>query len=133
MDLASGQTRQTPSDDGTIPYRFSSPSDFVRGYKYRFHRRYYKGALNYALPLFYPDKNFKALLHVKRVKLNGFYDYGRGGDRGQHTTYQAAGLELNFDFHLFSWPFPMDMGLRFAYRFKDDEPRWDFVVGSLGL
>lgn len=111
------------------PYRFASEQPFVRGYGYEFHGRFYQGAVNYGLPLFYPDWNLGALFYLKRVKANLFYDYGRGEDDAQPPAiYQAAGAELTMNFHLFSLPIPLDMGMRYAYRFDDGNARLEVVA-----
>ena len=114
-------------DDDNL-YRFASEQVFVRGYDYRFHRHFYQGSANYALPLFYPDWNLGALVYLKRVKTNFFYDYGLGKDGAQHTTYQTTGAELTFNFHLFSLFIPWDMGVRYSYRFDEGDSRFGAVV-----
>ena len=114
-------------DDDNL-YRFASEQAFVRGYDYRFHRHFYQGSANYALPLFYPDWNLGALVYLKRVKTNFFYDYGLGKDGSQHTTYQTTGAELTFNFHLFSLFIPWDMGVRYSYRFDEGDSRFGAVV-----
>ena len=111
-------------DDANL-YRFASEQVFVRGYDYHFHRHFYQGSANYALPLFYPDWNLGALVYVQRVKSNFFYDFGLGKDGSQRTTYQTAGAELTFDFHLL---FPLDMGARYSYRFDERNSRFEAVV-----
>jgi hypothetical protein len=30
----------------------------------------------------------------------------------------------------FSWPLPLDIGVRYAHRFEDDKPRFDVIVGG---
>ena len=103
------------ADAEAQPYRFASQQPFVRGYDYEFHPRFYQGTANYALPLLYPDWNLGALAFFQRVKANLFYDYGRGENDARHTIYQTAGAELTTNFHPFTLPIPLDMGLRYAY------------------
>ncbi len=129
LQLEGGYEWQDPVAADTLPYRFAGEQTFVRGYGYRFHRRFYQGTANYALPLFYPDWNLGALAYFKRFKVNFFYDYGRGeGGFRPPRTYQTAGAELTTNFHLFSLPIPLDMGLRYAYRFDEGDSRFSWVV-----
>ena len=111
-------------DDANL-YRFASEQIFVRGHDYHFHRHFYQGSANYALPLFYPDWNLGALVYLQRVKSNFFYDFGLGKDGSQRTTYQTAGAELTFDFHLL---IQLDMGARYSYRFDERNSRFEAVI-----
>ena len=106
---------------------------FPRGYSYRFHERFYRASLDYALPLAYPDLALGAWLFVKRFKGGVFYDIGEGKTSGVTTRYQSAGASLSANFHLLSLPFELDMGVRWAYRFMDEEPRVEVVVAGSGL
>ena len=129
LRLDGGYEWQDPSADDALPYRFASELPFVRGYGYRFHRRFLQGGANYALPLLYPDWNLGALVYLKRLKVNLFYDYGRGEDDSLPArVYQSAGGELTADFHPFSLPIPLDMGVRCAYRFEEEDSRCEAVV-----
>ena len=133
LRLAGGFEWQDPGAADALPYRFASEQTFVRGYGYRFHRRFLKGTADYALPLFYPDWNLGALAFFQRVKVDFFYDYGRGeGGFRPARTYQAAGAELTADFHPFSLPVPLDMGLRYAHRFEEGDWHFGAVVNLPG-
>ncbi len=134
LQLGGGYEWQDSAAADALPYRFASEQTFVRGYDYRFHRRIYQGAANYALPLFYPDWNLGALVYLQRFKVNFFYDYGRGEDDSQPPEiYQSAGAELTTDFHPFSLPIPLDMGLRYAYRFDEGDSRYELAVNLPGF
>ena len=129
LGLAGGYEWQDPGAADALSYRFASEQPFVRGYGYRYHHRFFQGTANYALPLFYPDWNLGALAYFKRLKVNFFYDHGRGeGGSRPPRTYQSAGAELTADFHLFSVPVPLDMGLGYAYRFDEGDSRFSWVV-----
>ena len=129
LQLEGGYEWQDPAAADALPYRFASEQPFVRGYDYRFHRRFYQGSANYALPLLYPDWNVGALVFLQRVKINFFYDYGRGEDDAQPPEiYQTAGAELTANFHPFTLPIPLDMGLRYAYRVEEGDSRFSLVV-----
>ena len=125
--LRMAESRRSRCRCPSIPLCKREP--FVRGYDYEFHHRFYQGSVNYAQPLFYPDWNLGALAYLKRFKMNYFYDYGRGEDDSQSPKiYQSVGWELTVDFHLFSLPIPLDMGLRYAYRFAEEDARLEAVV-----
>ena len=127
--LEGGYEWQDPAAADALPYRFASEQPFVRGYDYRFHHRFYQGSANYALPLLYPDWSLGALVYLQRVKINFFYDYGRGEDDAQSPAiYQTAGAELTANFHPFTLPIPLDMGMRYAYRFEEGDSRLSLVV-----
>ena len=129
LQLEGGYEWQDPAAADALSYRFASEQSFVRGYGYEFHHRFYHGVANYALPLFYPDWNLGALVYLQRFKANFFYDYGRGENDSQPPkTYQAAGAELTANFHPFTLPIPLDMGLRYAYRFEEGDSRFEAVV-----
>ena len=55
LQLAGGYEWQDPTAADANPYRFESEQTFVRGYDYHYHRHFYQGSANYALPLLYPD------------------------------------------------------------------------------
>lgn len=59
--------------------------------------------------------------------------WGGSDGKGDEIEYRSAGAELTSDLRLFSWPIPFDVGLRYAYRFKNDEPRFDVIIGVVGL
>ena len=129
LQLEGGYEWQDPAAADALSYRFASEQSFVRGYGYEFHHRFYHGVANYALPLFYPDWNLGALVYLQRFKANFFYDYGRGENDSQPPkTYQAAGAELTANFHPFTLRIPLDMGLRYAYRFEEGDSRFEAVV-----
>ena len=113
-------------DDANL-YRFASEQTFVRGYDYRFHRQFYQGSANYALPLLYPDWNLGSLGYLQRVKTSFFYDYGLGKDGSLRTTYRTAGAELTANLHLFSLFIPWDIGVRYSYRFNEGDSRFGAV------
>ncbi len=130
LQLEGGYEWQDPGAADALSYRFASEQPFVRGYDYRFHRRFYQGTVNYALPLFYPDWNLGALVFFKRLKVRLFYDYGRGeGGSRPPRTYQSTGAELTTDFHPMSLPIPLNMGVRYAYRLDEGDARFSLVVG----
>jgi hypothetical protein len=99
-------------------YRFGSRLVFPRGYRARSHERLLTARADYLFPLAYPDSALGPLLYVRRVKLGAFYDYTRGDDPGfAPRLYRSAGMELRFDLNLLTLLVPLDVGVRWAYRF----------------
>ena len=99
----------------TDNYRYQAVYQFPRGYRYRYHDEFIKGSINYSLPLLYPDWSLGGLFYLKRVKANGFYDYGIGDLQQSHKMYRSAGFEVLLDHHWFTWFFSLEMGYRYSY------------------
>jgi hypothetical protein len=119
LRIAGVYERQEP-----LNYRFESEIPFPRGYDYVYHDNIYKLSADYAFPLVYPDFDLGPFLYLKRVKGKLFYDGGIGRDNSDNTVYNSIGGELSADFHLFSvLLFPLDLGARYSYRFRDNEHR----------
>lgn len=116
---------QRPDTEDRRPYRFASRVPFARGYDYTFHRRYRHFGVTYGVPLAYPDRNLMATLQVKRLQLHGFADIAHGGT----SDYRSAGLETVADVAPFSWPLPLQVGVRYSHRLDGSGgQRWDALV-----
>ena len=128
LRLQAGYERQVPQN-----YRFASELPFPRGYDPVFHHVFYRGTIDYAIPLFYPDLNLGALFYCKRLKATFFGDWGLGQDRHLHQTYSATGVELSMDFHLFSLPIELTAGVRGLYRLRDRSSGFEPVFLGVAL
>jgi hypothetical protein len=96
-------------------YRFSNFFVYPRGYGAVGADEIVRLSANYALPLAYPDLPIGPLAFVKRIKLNGFVDYGQlnfGGDQNQNIF--SYGAELRFDVR-FLRLLEVDLGVRYSY------------------
>lgn len=111
-------------------YRYDSAIRHPRGYPERFHEKISRVAVDYALPLLYPEKNIWALLYIQRLKGRLFTDYGRGTDSGLTTSYRSSGLELSADVNLLAQPVIFELGLRASWRWH--EGSW-YTEALLGL
>jgi hypothetical protein len=96
-------------NDGS--YTFSRQIQFPRGYTAYTVPNLTKLSSTYEVPLFYPDWSLGQFLYIKRVAVNGFYDYGKAAD----LLYRSTGAELVFDVNVFHWP-GVRVGVREAYR-----------------
>lgn len=80
--------------------------------------------LDYAFPLFYPDWNLGPLAYFKRIKMNGFVDFGYQKGRflaeedalmEYRDEFVSFGAELTTDLHVLRFPAPVGLGLRIGY------------------
>jgi|GEM_PF-219720 len=111
-----------------VNYRYSSIIRFPRGYGYRYQDRIGRLAIDYTLPLAYPDQNLWALLYVQRLKSLFFHDCGWSSLQGRNTRYSASGVELTADVNLFSLPVVLDLGIRMAWRWREKEWRTEAIL-----
>jgi hypothetical protein len=93
-------------------YTYASIINFPRGYDGYMDEQVFSTALNYKLPLFYPDLSLGSVVYIKRVKLNLFYDWAEGSTGKRVTIYQSTGAELTADLHLLRFLYPLDIGVR---------------------
>lgn len=108
-------------------YIYSNLVNFPRGYFscYAF-QEINSLAINYKLPLLYPDLSIGPFAYIKRIKTNLFYDYAMNGYlyfndvSGKHETasyyMRSFGAELTADMHILRLLLPVDTGARFAFR-----------------
>ncbi len=112
-------------------YRFTSPILFARGYAYRSHKWYYGSAIEYRMPLWYPDISLGPIANLQRIKTMLFYDYAAG----DHTTnYQTIGIDLTMDFNVGRMAqLLFDAGVRLMYFPQTQTTGVELVVGRVGI
>jgi hypothetical protein len=71
------------------------------------------------MPLFYPDWSIGQAAYIKRISGNLFYDYGKVGS----LLYRSTGVEGVFDTNFLHFPFPLRIGVRYAYRIDFGDKR----------
>ncbi len=78
---------------------FGNLFPYSRGYTGRYFTRMWKLSANYDFPLLYPDWGFGNILYIKRIWLNGFYDFTKvySRDKTQTRDQRSAGGEIFFD------------------------------------
>ena len=120
-------------------YRFSNLFIYPRGYGAFSANEAARLGLNYTLPLAYPDLAIGPLAFVKRIKVNGFFDYGRRENDSPFTgsnQFSSTGLELRFDVRLLRLV-EADLGLRYSYLLnaayapQGQVHQFDFLVISI--
>ena len=125
----------------TLPDLFSKNFAYSRGYEALSTRRMYKLAVNYQLPVVYPDWGFANLLYFQRIRANGFYDYTSAKARvsGLLTEIKnrSTGAEIYFDTKIWN-AYPVSFGVRFSHLLDTDllnpsvKNRWEIII-PIGL
>lgn len=84
---------------------FFDGMNYVRGFNrpaFAF-ETYNMGALNYKMPLCYPDFGLNGFFFLKRIRLNAFWDFAQAVDFDSlKTNYSSFGGELYFDINWFN-------------------------------
>jgi hypothetical protein len=108
-------------------YTYSSNINFPRGYNGYMDEQVMSFAVNYKLPLFYPDLSLGSLVYFKRFKLNLFFDWAQGWTGKQVNIYRSTGAELTTDLHLLRFLYPFDLGVRAVYFPSQGSWGWEFL------
>jgi hypothetical protein len=67
------------------------------------------------------------LLYIKRVRANAFYDFTEVRESPGGGHFNAAGLDLISDLHLFGLSTPVSAGIRSVYTFREATPVFGFL------
>lgn len=115
-------------------YSLTTGAEFTRGYAYKHSDLFWKGALEYTLPVAYPDLSLGPVIYFKRIWANMFYDYGKRDWEGSSQVYSSLGLDLNFTLHLFNiMQIPWEFGVRSSYLIEEDRVALEFLLFSTAL
>lgn len=117
---------------------FNNRMPYPRGYPARTFEDFYVARSNYDLPLIYPDLSIGPFLYIQRVKATLFYDYGFGktdvvGYIPTQQSYNSTGIDLKFDLNVFRALPQLELGVRYVYLIDDQQPQFEFLIGSLGF
>ena len=125
----------------TLPDLFSKNFAYSRGYEALSTRRMYKLAVNYQLPIVYPDWGFANLLYFQRIRANGFFDYTNVKARVNtvltNIKNRSTGAEIYFDTKIWN-AYPVNFGIRFTHLLDKDllnpavKNRWEIII-PIGL
>lgn len=113
------------SDNG---YRFSEDIGLPEGYNYRIPEYMIRIRPSYSFPVAYPDAHSGTTLYLKRFRSSVFFDYAAETAPSHQGTYRSAGIDLIFDYHFFSLPAPITLGLRYSYLLDEEEMNFSFIV-----
>ena len=108
--------RQNPSN-----YRFVSPIPFAKGYDHVYFDLFTGAGITYEFPLGYPDWALGGLFYLKRIRGAFFGDFNLGKTGELERQYNSIGVDLNFDFNVFSLVLELNAGVRIAYRFTEND------------
>lgn len=115
-------------------YRYASEDQFIRGYDFQFHDRFYKLSLDYAFPLCYPDISIWSFFYFKRIRTDLFFDMGAGTFlNGTLADYKSVGADLLVDMHLFRLPFALNIGVRYSRRLPTNTERIEFLLMGMPI
>ncbi|MFZ9981546.1 MAG: hypothetical protein ACO3FI_05900 [Cyclobacteriaceae bacterium] len=103
-------------------YNFRNEVPLPRGSAVSRSEKMYSMALNYTLPVWYPDLAIGSLVNFRRVRLNSFADYAFGDNpqlavllrKPQATNYVSFGGEVKFDINVLRLAPQLDLGFRVA-------------------
>ena len=125
----------------TLPDLFIKNFAYSRGYEALSTRRMYKLAVNYQLPIVYPDWGFANLLYFQRIRANGFFDYTNVKARVNtvltNIKNRSTGAEIYFDMKMWN-AYPVNFGIRFTHLLDKDllnpavKNRWEIII-PIGL
>lgn len=125
----------------TLPDLFSKNFAYSRGYEALSTRRMYRLAVNYQLPIVYPDWGFANLLYFQRIRANGFFDYTNVKARVNtvltNIKNRSTGAEIYFDTKIWN-AYPVNFGIRFTHLLDKDllnpavKNRWEIII-PIGL
>jgi hypothetical protein len=109
------------SRDTARQYLFSNSFPLSRGYPDANFPRMWKWAVNYHMPIVYPDWGFAQMVYFMRVRTNLFYDqsYLKSLRTGVTTGLASAGVEIFFDTKWWNQQ-PISFGFRYSRLFDAD-------------
>lgn len=111
--------------------------DFPRGYQAAVSEKLSSVSFNYAFNAGYPDWSVGPLLYLKRIRMNLFYDLSYGVDvrayKPEGSSYftgflTSTGAEIQTDFHLIRFIFPISAGTRLAYLPERQKLQFEFLL-----
>jgi hypothetical protein len=113
-------------------YPFSSFLIYPRGYPSYFLKDKYCASFDYELPLFYPDLSIARFCFIKRIRLNGFYDYARSSLISSNN-FSSYGVEIKADLNLFRFIQSIDMGMRVSRLQSDGSFAYELLLLGIAL
>jgi len=92
-------------------YYFSNKIIFPRGYTDYYSEKYKSISFEYLMPIAYPDFALGSLAYLKRISLNGFFDYARNqfpyGPVNYAYNMRSFGYEIFIDLKLLRTRYPI--------------------------
>lgn len=135
--IKSGTLNQNGVKDN---YIFRNQIPLPRGQSVSRAQNIYSMAVNYTLPLWYPDIAVGPLLNIQRVRANGFLDYAQGTNPDFVTAtfngksnYLSTGVEVRFDFNVMRFLQQFNVGFRYSYGISPSVTQFEVLVGNINF
>jgi hypothetical protein len=81
----------------------------------------------YSLPLLYPDLNIFEYLYIKRIKSTLFYQHSYF-TYNSNTQLASTGIDFLADMHIFRFPAPVELGVRYARLLSIDDNYYQLLL-----
>jgi hypothetical protein len=127
LTLSGGIENNTPEFRNGV-YKLTGEMEYIRGYDRDTLDNLSRVTIEYTLPIAYPDLELGGLFFLKRISTNLFYDHGLVNYQNDIQQYNSLGIDLNFDFHLFSNLLPFQAGIRYSYRLYDQKYNIEILI-----
>jgi hypothetical protein len=114
-------------------YIFANRVPIPRGQSVFRDEQFYSMAVNYDLPLWYPDIAIGPVLNIQRVRLNGFFDYAFGASPGRSLSYTSVGTEVKFDINIMRFLPQLDIGFRYTVGLSPSVTSFEFLLGTINF
>ncbi len=114
-------------------YYYVSKIGTIRSYGLGTYANSFKTTIDYKMPLCYPDFSIGALLHIKRIKMLGFYDLFIVNDFNKTADFSSCGGQLLFDVCFLRLPIEIELGIEAAYNLYDSKIYYAPVVFGISF
>ncbi|MDQ8152424.1 MAG: hypothetical protein P2975_05170 [Gemmatimonadota bacterium] len=138
LDLGVDRQPFRASATSAPPYRFATSLPFARGYPAVTAPVAVRGAVDYAFPLWYPDRTLVRAIQLQRVRGALFADlmqtttrrFVQGVAVDAQTMWRSVGAELWFDAAWFHPELKIPVGVRYAWRLDGARGgQAEFIIG----
>jgi hypothetical protein len=121
------------SRDFETNYIFPNRVPIPRGQSVFRAEQFYSMAVNYEMPVWYPDIAIGPVLNIQRVRVAGFLDYGFGSSANSSGSYTSAGTEVKFDINIMRFLPQLDIGFRYTIGISPSVTSFEFLLGTINF
>ncbi|MDA3893307.1 MAG: hypothetical protein PF517_16715 [Salinivirgaceae bacterium] len=82
---------------------------------------------HYIFPVLYPDLNIFEGAYIKRLKADIFYQYSEFSYMNSTFDLKSVGGDITADMHLLRFPFPFELGVRYARKIDFNDNFYQFL------
>ncbi len=119
--------------EGMNQYTFRNQVPLPRGHSISRAERYYSFAVNYTLPVWYPDIALGPVLNLQRLRATVFYDHAHGRNGSGTSMWNSAGAEVKLDLNVMRFFPRFDIGFRFSYGITPAVKSYELLIGSFNF